>query len=181
VAAILEAGARVLSQDPQASMAAIAGAAGLSRQTTYAHFASRETLLEALQERAMHEVEAALDAADLEHGPPAQALERLLHAGWQVGERYPVLFHLPTASREQDIQRHQFLVDRLERLVQRGQASGDFDARLPPAWYLTAIFALGNAANEQVQAGRLTARQASDALHLSILRLFGIPPASRET
>jgi hypothetical protein len=69
-----------------------------------------------------------------------------------------------------------------EALVhQRGRASGDFDAHLPPTWYLTAIFALGNAANEHVQAGHLTPEQATDALHVSILRLFGIPRTSRET
>jgi AcrR family transcriptional regulator len=162
-------------------MEAIASAAGLTRQTVYAHFASREALLEALQQRAMGEMRAALDAADLDHGSPAQALERLLRAGWQVGANYPVLFHLPTASQEQDTLRHQLVVERLERLVQRGQASGGFDAQLPPTWYLTAIFALGNAANEQVQAGYLTPQQATDALHVSILRLFGIPPTSRET
>ena len=43
----------------------IARAAGVSRQTVYAHFPSREALLDAVVERATAEVTAALDGAGL--------------------------------------------------------------------------------------------------------------------
>lgn len=44
-AAILDAAAGVLAQRPQASIEEIAKAAGISRQTVYAHFPAREVLL----------------------------------------------------------------------------------------------------------------------------------------
>jgi hypothetical protein len=36
--------------------------------------------------------------AGLEEAPPAEALIRLLDAGWQVSARYPFLWHLPVVS-----------------------------------------------------------------------------------
>jgi AcrR family transcriptional regulator len=68
----------------------IARAAGISRQTVYAHFPSREALLDAVIEHAAAEVTEALDAAGLDEAPPAVALIRLLDAGWQVTGPVPV-------------------------------------------------------------------------------------------
>ena len=66
VTAILDAAARTLSVQPEASVEDIARAAGVSRQTVYAHFPSREALLDAVVERATAEVTAAFEAAALE-------------------------------------------------------------------------------------------------------------------
>ena len=49
---------------------------------------------------------AAFDAARLDEAPPAVALVRLLDAGWQVTARYPLVWHLPPVSKEQDASRH---------------------------------------------------------------------------
>ncbi|MGH3160105.1 MAG: TetR/AcrR family transcriptional regulator [Streptosporangiaceae bacterium] len=76
----------------------MARSAGLSRQTVYAHFPSRQALLDAVVERATAEVSAAFEAAGLEDAPSAEALIRLLDAGWRVSARYPFLWHLPAAS-----------------------------------------------------------------------------------
>jgi AcrR family transcriptional regulator len=48
----------------------IAGAAGVSRQTVYAHFPSREALLDAVIEHATAEVTAAFNTAGLDDLPP---------------------------------------------------------------------------------------------------------------
>ncbi|HVC35581.1 MAG TPA: TetR/AcrR family transcriptional regulator, partial [Chloroflexota bacterium] len=53
-------------------------AAGVTRQTVYAHYASRELLLGAVSDRARAEAIAAVDAAALDEDPPAVALARLL-------------------------------------------------------------------------------------------------------
>ena len=152
----------------------IARAAGVSRQTVYAHFSSREALLDAVVERAAAEVTAALDAAGLDEAPPAVALTRMLGAGWRAAARYPFLWHLPAVSPDEDAARHGPVLDRLTEVIRRGQDSGDFDPALPPTWLLTAALALGRAAEDEVKAGRMTIEEATHAVHHSFLRLFGI-------
>ena len=151
----------------------IARAAGVSRQTVYAHFPTREALLGAIMERATAEFTAAFDAAGLDEAPPAVALVRLLDAGWQVTARYPLVWHLPAVSPEQDASRHAPVLGRLLELIRRGQDSGDLDATLAPGWLLTGSLALGRAADEEVKAGRMTIEEATHAVHHSFLRLLG--------
>jgi AcrR family transcriptional regulator len=173
IAAILRAATETLNTDPGASVEDIARAAGVSRQTVYAHFPTREALLDAVIEQATAEVTAAFDAAGLEDAPPAVALIRLLEAGWQVTARYPFVWHLPGVSPEQDASRHAPVVSRMLELISRAQESGDLDATLPPSWLLTASLALGRAAEEEVKAGRMTIEDATHAVHHSLLRLLG--------
>ncbi len=174
VTAILDAAARTLSAQPEASVDDIARAAGLSRQTVYAHFPSREALLDAVVERATAEVAAAFEAAALDAVPPAEALIRLLDAGWAVTARYPFLWHLPAVSPGQDAARHGPVIERLREVIRRGQESGDFDRRLSPDWLLAAGLAVGRAAEDEVKAGRMTIEDATSAVHHSFLRLFGL-------
>jgi AcrR family transcriptional regulator len=174
VTAILDAAARTLSAQPEASVDDIARAAGLSRQTVYAHFPSREALLDAVVERATAEVAAAFEAAALDAVPPAEALIRLLDAGWAVTARYPFLWHLPAVSPGQDADRHGPVIERLREVIRRGQESGDFDRRLSPDWLLAAGLAVGRAAEDEVKAGRMTIEHATSAVHHSFLRLFGL-------
>lgn len=179
-AAILQAAIRVLNEEPAASVDDIARAAGVSRQTVYAHFTSREALLSAVIERATAEVIAAFEAAGLEDAPPAQALIRLLEAGWQASARYPFLWHLPPVSAGEDADRHAPVIERLHEIIRRGQERGDIDRGLAPGWLVTAALALGRAAEEEVKAGRMTIGEATTAVHHSFLRLFGLDdPAQR--
>jgi AcrR family transcriptional regulator len=152
----------------------IARAAGVSRQTVYAHFPTREALLDAVIEHATAEVTAAFDAAGLDNLPPPAALIRLLDAGWQVTARYPFVWHLPAVNAAQDASRHAPVLDRMLQLIRRGQETGDFDATLPPGWLLTASLALGRAAEQEVKAGRMTIERATHAVHHSFLRLLGM-------
>ena len=98
ITAILQAATKVLTSQPEASVEDVARAAGVTRQTVYAHFASREALLNAVIEQAMAEASAAFEAAGLENAAPAEALIRLLDVGWQVSARYPFLWNLPEVS-----------------------------------------------------------------------------------
>lgn len=174
VAALVAAAIRVLAENPAATVADIAQAAGVSRQTAYAHFPSREALVTAVTEHASGEVTAALDAAVLDAAPPGEALIRLLDEAWRVAARYPFLWRLPPASREEDAARHAPVMDRMLALIARGQADGGIDRALSPAWLLTAVLALGRAAEEEVRAGRMTTDDAAAAVRLSYLRLLGL-------
>ena len=179
IAAILQAATETLNADPGASVEDIARAAGVTRQTIYAHFPTREALLDAIIERAAADVTAAFDEAGLDDLPPAAALVRLLEAGWQAAARYPLAWHLPAVSPQEDASRHAPVLGRLLELIERGQKSGDLDAAVPPGWLLTACLALGRAAEEEVRTGRMTIDEATRAVHASFLRLLGLPDARR--
>lgn len=156
----------------------IATAAGTSRQTIYAHFRSRDALIETLLDQVTERVTDALHTADLDTGPATQALDRFLDIGWQALGSNPFLTHVatPPASPEQERDRHQPILAPLERLITRGQRTGEFDATLPASWLLAAIIGLGHTAGEEVRAGRLTSEQAIDTLRRSIDRLLTTRP-----
>lgn len=152
----------------------IAKEAGTARQTVYAHFPSRDALITALVDRATERVLAALEAADLDSGPADAALVRLLEAGWQAFDTDPFLLHLaqPDVTPEQDRERHEPVLARLERVIVRGQRDGDLDPDLPVSWILAAVLSLAHAAGEEVRFGRMTSDQAVRILRVSIPRLL---------
>ncbi|PLW65843.1 TetR family transcriptional regulator [Streptomyces sp. SCUT-3] len=174
--AILDAAARVLNADPDAGLEAIATAAGVTRQTVYAHFPSREQLLIAVVDRLTQEAVAAMDAAEPDAGPAADALLRLLDASAGTLRRFPVLLRkissLPVGP-QADHDRHTPVADRIKRVVQRGRQAGEFDDRLPLDWLVTATIRLAHAASEERDAGRLSGDEAEDALRTSLLRILG--------
>ena len=81
-AAILDAAERLLADGTSLSMAAVAGQAGVSRVTLYAHFASLPEVVEAVVERAISASMAAIDGARPGDGPAGEALSRVLDAAW---------------------------------------------------------------------------------------------------
>ncbi|MFE2870181.1 TetR/AcrR family transcriptional regulator [Embleya sp. NPDC059259] len=173
--AILDAARVVLGERPDASMEEVAATAGVTRQTVYAHFASRDALVVALVEAAAAEYLAALDAAGLDSAPPADALARFLDAGWQFLRRHPLLLN-PTAPGAPQPNRNalsEVVPRRLERLIQRGRHTGDFDAALPAGWLADAVIGLQHTAAAQLAAGRVTTDEAATLCLASALRLCG--------
>jgi hypothetical protein len=61
----------------------------------------------------------------------------------------------------------------LERVIARGQQSGEFAADLPVTWLSTAIITLGHAAGDAAAAGRMSPDDAARVLSHSALRLCG--------
>ncbi|MGW0770452.1 TetR/AcrR family transcriptional regulator [Streptomyces sp. NPDC002676] len=173
--AILDAARVLLTERRDASMEDIAAKAGLTRQTVYAHFPSRDALVTALVEAAAAEYLTALDEADLDTAPPAEALARFLRAGWRFLLRHPLLLD-PTAPGTPPPHRNSLseaVPPRLEQLIRRGQQQGVFDDLLPAGWLVAAVIGLQHAAAAEVTAGRLTTH-AAEALCLgSALRLCG--------
>ena len=78
VAAILDGAEALLARGAAASTTAVATEAGVSRVTVYAHFPTREALLEAVAERAVAQATVALESAQLEDGTALEALDRLI-------------------------------------------------------------------------------------------------------
>ena len=172
--AILNAARITLGERIDASMEEIAASAGVTRQTVYAHFPSRDALVAALVEAAAAEYTALLDDAGLDTAPPTDALARFLGAGWRFLGRYPLLLNATAAGipRPQP-DPHDVVPPRLERLIRRGQQTGDFDPSLPASWLTAAVFGLQHTAAAEIAGGHLTADEAEALCWASTLRLCG--------
>lgn len=179
--AIIGAARIVLGDRPDASMEDIAAAAGVTRQTVYAHFPSRDALILALIDAAGAETLAVIDAARLDTAPPAEALAQFLDMCWQLLDRFPllldpVMIRIPRPSGPDP---HDAATAMLERLIQRGQRTGDFDRALNAGWLAAAIVGLIHTAAGQVAAGRLTTNAVATMLLESTLRLCGATAPDR--
>ncbi|MFI1579123.1 TetR/AcrR family transcriptional regulator [Embleya sp. NPDC020630] len=114
-------------------MSAIARAAGVSRVTLYAHFASRESLIEAALDRSVGEAvqvfaEEAADAAPADVAPA-----RLIRSSWRVLDRHSALFAAVSSTLTPDRMReqHERILGPIRRLLLDGQAAGTIRADLP--------------------------------------------------
>ncbi len=128
---VLEAAARVLAEDPAASMQQIAEEAEVSRPTVYRHFSNREELIEAIQLAAMAQARETLDAAAASSEPAAAALERLIGDLAGIVARYPLLATMigPPKS-PPDHEAPQELVDAFDALIARGRRDGSLRSGL---------------------------------------------------
>ncbi|MER6582650.1 TetR family transcriptional regulator [Nonomuraea sp. NPDC001023] len=177
IAAILEAGTRLLSDDPGASVAEIAKAAGVGRVTLYGHFPSREALVDAVLDHTVGLADAVLEDEALETAPAPEAMAGLLRSSWEILDRHRRLFVaadrvLPT---ERIREHHDRPLRRVERLIARGQDDGDFRTDLPLEWLVTTFFAIIHSAAQEREAGRLAAEQVEPVLARTMLSLLTPP------
>jgi TetR/AcrR family transcriptional repressor of mexCD-oprJ operon len=175
VAAILAAALEALASDPDASMAEIARRAGVVRATIYVHFPTRESLLDAVMEKAVAEVAQAASAAEPRRGEPTDALVRVLRATWRKLDRFQSLLTINTnrLSAEELHRRHLPVLEHFAPLIERGQAAGDFRSDLPLSWHLAVIRSLAHAASFEVQAGRIAEADVEAALLTTVLAAIG--------
>jgi AcrR family transcriptional regulator len=88
--AVLRTGARLLADDPGASVAAIAEAAGVDRRTVYRRFPNRDALLCGVFQAKLQAVDDVLVRSRLAEAPVGVALHRLVEGAVEVARRYPV-------------------------------------------------------------------------------------------
>jgi AcrR family transcriptional regulator len=165
-ARILDATAELLAIDPAVSLEQVAAHAGVSRATVYHHFSGRDALLDALTERSIAEVTAAVRSARPGEGPPTEAMERVLRAAWQVVGRYRglVMVNPRRLARSELRRRLGPALAPIRSLIRRGRRSGEFDPELPVEWTIGVITDLIHAASGQVSAGAMRPREAERVL-----------------
>ncbi len=173
IAAIMDAAVEALASDPDASMAEIARRAGVVRATVYVHFPTREGLIAAVTDRAIAEAVEALSAAEPEKGEAAEALDRVLRAGWQALGRYHALVGINVSLGPARLRAiHGPILGIVRPLLERGRVSGAFNPGLPVDWMQTVLLELIHAASLEYAAGRLSADAAENALIRTVSGAF---------
>jgi AcrR family transcriptional regulator len=171
--AILNAACTVLGERPDASMEEIATTAGVTRQTVYAHFPSRDALIAALVQTAGAGTLAAIGSGRLDTAPPADALREFLDMCWELMRRYPFLLALARVPQPDGDAVHEAATAKLEQIIRRGQGTGECGRTLSAPCLATAILGLVHTAAEQVTTGHMSAGETAALLLDSTLRLCG--------
>jgi AcrR family transcriptional regulator len=181
VARILDAAVEALASDPEVSMAEIARRAGVVRATIYVHFPTRESLLEAVTQRAIADVTGAMAAAEPEHGDPAEALQRVLRVAWRELGRYHALVDINTRLPQAELRRrHRPALALLQPLIERGQRAGTFRSDIPAQWHLAMLLALIHAASAELQSKQLPPEEIEPALVTTALGALGATGGSHD-
>ncbi|MGP9021871.1 TetR/AcrR family transcriptional regulator [Streptomyces sp. BR1] len=156
---VLRTAAALLSRKSTATMDEVARAAGIGRATLHRHFAGRDALVRALENRGIEQFEAALDAARLDEGLAADGLRRLIA---EVEPGAGLLAFLVTENQlfEGDAMNEGWarLDARVSALFRRGQEQGEFRIDLTPAWLTEALYGLIGTGAWAVQDGRVAAK-----------------------
>jgi TetR/AcrR family transcriptional regulator, mexCD-oprJ operon repressor len=177
VEAILNAAPDVLASDPDASMAEIARQAGVVRATIYVHFPTRESLLDAVMERAVADVARAMTEAEPQRGDPNEALDRVLHATWRELGRFHSLLAINTnrLSVEELRRRHLPMTTLLGPLIERGQKQGVFRSDLPVSWHVAVIRAIVHTASAELRSGRISEADVEPTMLTTVRAAIGGP------
>jgi AcrR family transcriptional regulator len=175
--AILEAALEALSVDPDASMAEIARRAGVVRATIYAHFPTRESLLDAVMEHAVGVVADATRAADPTRGEPREALERVVRATWLTLSQFHALLaiNIGRLSAAELHRRHLPVTSQFAPLIERGQQTGVFRSDVPISWHLAVLRSLVHTASAELRAGRLSETDVERTMLTTIFAALGGP------
>ncbi|ORT56424.1 TetR family transcriptional regulator [Streptomyces sp. CB03238] len=180
IATIVAAALDCFVQDPHVSMTAVAGAAGVSRVTLYAHFPSREALLDAVLAHSVEQADAVLQDQHLDEGPADEAFSRLVRSSWRILERHAFLLSasegvIAPARRRAH---HEKVLGRVERILVRGQEEGVFRSDLPVGWLVTTFYSLLHAAASEAEARRLRKRDVPDILDRTLSSMLRSPQTS---
>lgn len=174
IAAILTAAGELFGRGHAPAMGEIAAAAGVRRATRYAHFPSRELLLDAVVERTIAETDAKLTSLHLDRDSADVALTRLVRTSWPMLDRHRRLRTVALAElgSERLRRHHDRALHHLDRLIRRGQDDALFRTDLPRDWLTTTFYAVLHAAADEADAGRLTPGDAPDLLAATVLSLL---------
>jgi AcrR family transcriptional regulator len=149
---LLDAAADALAQNPGASMAQVAQAAGLARATLYRHFRTRQELLAALRAEALIRATEAISASGFAEVSPLVGIRRAIDGLAALGVRFRAIL-LDGADLDPAFLRERGRVlAPLYDAVRRGQEAGVIRSDVPAQWVVTAMASMLVAAVHTVPA-----------------------------
>jgi TetR/AcrR family transcriptional repressor of mexCD-oprJ operon len=177
---IVKAAVACLGRSPDASMNDIAREAGVGRVTLYAHFPSREALVEAALIRLLAEGDEVLEAIDLT-GDPRDGLRALMESGWLlIAQAASVLQAAETAlpaGRVHEL--HAKPEQRVYGWIRRGQAEGVFRADVAAELLASVLHHILHGAAIDVASGRLDPTDAPRFVAEMALAVCTVPQKTR--
>lgn len=173
--AIIDAGLRLLNENPAVSIAEIAAAAGVSRITFYGHFSSRDELLDAVSAWTMARVEAEIATIDVHQGP-WPSLEALIQSQWRlVAEFSGVVRAAEQAAPERVRHHHAGPIARVQALMRAGREDGSFRTDQSLEWQIACFFAILHGAAAELSSGRLSEAEAATVIPETVHALLRPP------
>ena len=158
-------------------MAEIARRAGVVRATIYAHFPTRESLLDAVMEHAVAQVAEAMREAEPERGEPKEALERVLLATWQqLSQFHAVLaINISRLSAKELHRRHLPMTTQLVPLDRTRPGGGRLPKRcLRRRGMIAVVRAIVHTASTELQAGRISQADVERTMLTTALAAVGV-------
>ncbi|MCZ4517583.1 TetR/AcrR family transcriptional regulator [Rhodococcus ruber] len=179
-ARILDVAQRVLADNPDATINDVAAAAGVVRRTVYAHFASREALIDGIALEAADSISAALGRVPAADESAVTVFVRQTLALTRVGDQYRLLLAVArTDLGHNGI--HNLLGPMREAaaaVIRRGQREGVFSSYQAAEVLILNIEAIALSILDATNAGLLT--DPAGAATTSSLVLLGITPEDAE-
>ncbi|MEV6347729.1 TetR/AcrR family transcriptional regulator [Actinoplanes sp. NPDC051851] len=178
---ILRAARDLLARQPTASMDDVAQAAGVVRRTVYAHFPTRDALLDGLADQVSAHLLGALGRTDRSALDPEVALADFALTVWAVGAEYRLLMTLAEADLGAAGLRELLAPIRAQalELLRRGRATGRFATHLPPEVLTSALQGLTLSLVQSVNDGLWPDDGTRAAA--AVLIAAGLPPEDAET
>lgn len=168
---LLEAAVRVLNNQPRASLADIAEAAGVKRVTLHRVIGTREELLRDVALRALDQMDEASYAAIKGKRKAFEQLKAIVGALVPYADSCHFLWKNPDVWDDPEIAREIKRHDKeLCDLIDRAKEEGDILSFIPNSWIIASLDAVLYAAASTSQAGNIAT---NDASALAIQTLFG--------
>lgn len=170
---LLDIAAEVLVQDPAASLAEVAKAAGIGRTTLHRQYATRDDLIRAVAHRAVDVWEQAVEAVHIADGDGG--LRALVAAMVPLGPQLSFLWRTPALDHDEEIDaRMQRVQDRGLEVLQQARKLGVLGADIPDWWLLRMLYAVVYSAAESIYYGTLAPLDAPDLAFGTLLRGVGV-------
>jgi AcrR family transcriptional regulator len=147
----------VLARNRGATLPEIAEAAEVGRTTLHRYFPDRDGLISAAIADSLQAIGQAVAEAQIDQGPPIEAMRRLVLAHLDVGDRLMFLFGDPYIMRGHGVVEPDEAPrpDPVIELIERGQAQGVFDPQVSPEWIQQVLWALVYRGIEEVEKDRM--------------------------
>ncbi|MFI8568262.1 TetR/AcrR family transcriptional regulator [Rhodococcus sp. NPDC078407] len=179
-ARILHVAQGVLADNPDATINDVAAAAGVVRRTVYAHFASREALIDGIAREAAEGISAALTRIPAADESAVTVFVRQTLALARVGDQYRLLLAVARSDLGHN-SIHDLLTPMRESaaaVIRRGQREGVFSSYLAAEVLILNIEAIALSILDATNAGLIG--DPAGAATTSSLVLLGIEPGDAE-